>query len=383
MRRRSRCIARLPAGAIGLALMAFALAAPAWALSGGPDPRATALIQELGLKQSEVAARDQPGWRAPKRIVVGYDDPDLIAQLQAVAPEVEVQAAAADPKVRAEQLAGAQGVLGLCNLNTLDAAKELHWIQALSVGVERCVVLPGLTERGIVLTNMQRTSGVPIADTAIAMTLALMRGLPQFGRQQVAARWADGQADLPLMREVSGSTLLLVGLGGIGTEVGRRAHGLGMRVIAIRNSSREGPDFVDRVGLSSELLAYAAQADVVVNSVPLTPDTTGLFNAAFFAAMKPGSYFISVGRGRSTVTADLIAALNNGHLAGAGLDVTDPEPLPADNALWAMPNVIITPHVAAMSDAQNQRYWILAAENLRRYVAGEPLLNVVDIERGY
>jgi phosphoglycerate dehydrogenase-like enzyme len=359
------------------------LTANVWALSGGPDPRATALIQELGLKQSEVAARDQPGWRVPKRIVVGYGDPDLIAQLQAVAPEVEVQAAATDPKARAEQLAGAQGVLGLCNQNTLDVAKELHWIQALSVGVERCVVLPGLTERGIVLTNMQRTSGVPIADTAIAMTMALMRGLPQFGRQQVAGRWADDQADLPLMREVSGSTLLLVGLGGIGTEVGRRAHGLGMRVIAIRNSSREGPEFVDKVGLSSELLAYAAQADVVVNSVPLTPDTTGVFNAEFFAAMKPKSYFISVGRGGSTVTADLIAALGSGHLAGAGLDVTDPEPLPADSALWAMPNVIITPHVASISDAQNQRYWILAAENLRRYVAGEPMLNVVDIERGY
>ncbi|MCB1611309.1 MAG: hypothetical protein KDI60_06045, partial [Xanthomonadales bacterium] len=174
----------------------------------------------------------------------------------------------ADPARRAEQLAGAQAVFGLCDQATLDAAPELHWIQTLWVGVERCVVLPGLLERQILLTNMQRTSGMPIADHAIAMSTALMRGLPQFVRQQQAGHWADAESELPTMREIAGQTLLVVGLGGIGTEVARRAHGLGMRVIAIRNSSREGPDFVAQVGLSEDLLAYAAQADVVVNSLP-------------------------------------------------------------------------------------------------------------------
>jgi phosphoglycerate dehydrogenase-like enzyme len=374
---------RRPAWLAVLLLAVTLLPSLAMALSASPDPRAAALIQELGLKSGAIAARDQPGWAVPKRIVVGYDDPALLQQLQAVAPAVEILTAAAEPAARAEQLASAQAVFGLCNAPTLEAARELHWIQALSVGVERCVVLPGLVERGIVLTNMQRTSGVPIADHAIAMTLALTRGLPQFIRQQQSGHWADQESELPVMREISGRTMLLVGLGGIGTEVGRRAHGLGMQVIAIRNSSREGPDFVARVGLPEELLAFAAQADVVVNSVPLTPETTGLFNAEFFAAMPNGSYFISVGRGQSTVTDALVDALRSGHLAGAGLDVTDPEPLPEGHALWAMPNVIITPHVAAVSEAQNQRYWILAAENLRRYVAGEPLLNVVDIQRGY
>jgi phosphoglycerate dehydrogenase-like enzyme len=122
---------------------------------------------------------------------------------------------------------------------------------------------------------------------------------------------------------------------------------------------------------------------VVVNAVPLTPETTHIFNRAFFDALPRGATFINVGRGRSVVTDDLVAALQSGQLGGAGLDVTEPEPLPAGHPLWAMPNVLITPHVSASSDTQGARYWILIAENLRRYTEGEPLLNVVDIKRGY
>jgi phosphoglycerate dehydrogenase-like enzyme len=343
------------------------------------DPRATALIEQLGLQSSPTAARDLPGWTKPTRIVIARADPAQLAALQAVAPGVELLAAAQGDAL-AGQLAGAQATIGLCDAATLAAAKSLHWIQALSVGVERCVTVPGIGERGIVLTNMQRTSGLPIAEHAIAMTMALARGLPRFIRQQQAGEWREDASD---MREIGGRTMLVVGLGGIGTEVARRAHGLGMRVTAIRNSSREGPSFVSKVGLPSELLAFAADADVVVNATPLTPETTGIFDQRFFAAMKKGGYFISVGRGQSTITDDLVAALRSGQLGGAGLDVTEPEPLPAGHPLWAMPNVIISPHVSASSDAQGERYWILIAENLRRYVAGEPLLNVVDIKRGY
>ena len=122
---------------------------------------------------------------------------------------------------------------------------------------------------------------------------------------------------------------------------------------------------------------------MVVNAAPLTPATTDLFDAEFFNAMKPGGYFINIARGRSVVQDDLVAALRSGQLGGAGLDVTDPEPLPAGHPLWAMPNVIITPHVAGNSDRDDERSWLLINENLRRYVAGEALLNVVDIERGY
>jgi phosphoglycerate dehydrogenase-like enzyme len=189
--------------------------------------------------------------------------------------------------------------------------------------------------------------------------------------------------DAPHLADLEGKTVLVVGLGGIGTEVARRAHAFGMRVIATRASGRTGPDYVSYVGLPDEMLKLAKDADFVVNCAPLTPQTTGIFNREFFATLKPGAYFISVGRGRSTVTADLIAALNSGKLAGAGLDVVDPEPLPSDSPLWRLPNLIITPHVSADTPlAEEQRIAVLR-ENLRRYVAGEPMLSVVDIERGY
>jgi phosphoglycerate dehydrogenase-like enzyme len=344
-------------------------------------PEAVALIAELGLPVSPVASRELPGWRAPTKVAVAFADDARLDRLRAAVPGVALVSLAGDVPL-AGQVADAQAVIGVCSAELLGAARGLHWIQLLSVGAERCVAVPGLAESGIVLTNMQRTSAVPIAEHAIAMMMALARGLPQYGRAQQAGQWLAA-ADEPEMREVGGRTLLVVGLGGIGTEVARRAHALGMRVIAIRNSRREGPDFVAEVGLPEDLHAFAARADAVVSAVPLTPETTDLFDAAFFAAMKPGGWFINVGRGRSVVTDALVAALDSGRLAGAGLDVTEPEPLPAGHTLWSRSNVIITPHVAASSDVQGERYWILVAENLRRYAAGEPLLNVVDIERGY
>jgi phosphoglycerate dehydrogenase-like enzyme len=349
---------------------------------GAPEPEALALIQELQLEAAPTAARDLPGWQVPKRIVVATRDEARLASLRTMLPGIEILAAAEGVELD-RQLATAEVAVGLCNEQTLAAGQRLHWIQALHVGVERCLAVPGFAQRGIVLTNMQRTSGPPIAEHAIALLLALTRGLPHYGRHQQHANWTQEDATALPMREVRGRTLLVVGLGGIGTEVARRAHGLGMRVIATRNSSREGPAFVAKVGLSDELLALAAEADVVVNAVPLTAATTRLFDARFFAALKPGAYFINVARGGSVVTADLVAALKSGRLAGAGLDVTEPEPLPAGHELWRLPNVIITPHVAAASDTQEPRYWILLRENLRRYVAGEPLLNVVDVARGY
>lgn len=177
--------------------------------------------------------------------------------------------------------------------------------------------------------------------------------------------------------------MLVVGLGGIGTEVGRLADGAGMRVTAIRNSRRAGPPFVASVGLSEDLEAYAREADVVVNCLPMTPDTEDLFDAELFAAMKPTAFFINVGRGGTVDTDALVAALVSGEIAGAGLDVTDPEPLPEDHPLWKAPNLIITPHFAAWSNDDSDLRWLLFRENLRRFVAGEQLLSVVDPEAGY
>ena len=214
--------------------------------------------------------------------------------------------------------------------------------------------------------------------------MSLVRGVDLYHGNQLNGQWKPdvgmGRGDF---MELDGRTVLVVGLGGIGTQVARKAHGLGMRVIATRGSRREGPEYVEYVGLADEVNALASQADVVINTVPLTDRTRGMFDAAFFKAMKPTAYFISVGRGRSTVTEDLVEALNTGELRGAGLDVTDPEPLPEGHVLWSTPRVIITPHTGGRSDRSRDRLFLLVQENLRRYAAGEPLYSVVDIERGY
>ena len=341
------------------------------------------LIRELGLRESDTPASAFPGWSTPKKVLVRLDRPERLAGLQAVAPGVEiVPVSSVDEAVSAA--GDTQVLIGYCDEEILSAAPGLHWVQVYSSGVDRCVINPGMHSGNKLLTNGQRIGSPALAEHAIALMMALVRGLDVFHSNQLNGAWqrnvALGSGEF---MELEGRTVLIVGLGGIGTQTAKRAHGLGMRVIATRGSRREGPDYVDYVGLADEVNKLAAQADVVINTAPLTDRTRGMFNAEFFAAMKPTAYFVSVGRGASTVTADLIAALENGELAGAGLDVTDPEPLPEDHPLWAMPRVIITPHTAGRSDKGRDRLFLLVQENLRRYVAGEPMLSVVDIGRGY
>lgn len=362
-------------------LLANLLVPGGYALAQSAD--AIDLIDRLGLRESATASRDLPNWRKPDKIVVFADSTDRVEWLAEVAPGVEL-VAVASPDAILPEIADAQVFVGFCMLSAIKAGTELNWVQTMSAGVGRCTADNTLKDRGILLTNAQRLYGPAMSEHTIALLLALNRRFDQFIKQQAQESWArsvehgdSGTWELP------GRTMLVVGLGGIGTEVARKAHALGMRVIATRNSRREGPEFVEYVGLADELMKLVPQADVVVNVTPLTPATTGLFDAAFFKAMKPTAYFINIGRGRSVVTDDLVAALEQGELAGAGLDVTDPEPLPAGHALWSMPRVIITPHVSARSNKSRDRMWTLVKENLRRYVAGEPMLSVVDLERGY
>ncbi|MEE8594292.1 MAG: D-2-hydroxyacid dehydrogenase, partial [Gemmatimonadota bacterium] len=301
---------------------------------------------------------------------------------QAVAPGVEL-VTAADHEAAVRAATGADAVIGYCSAEILAAGERLEWIQILSAGAERCVTIPAVRDRGLLITNAQRIYGPEIAEHVIAMLYAFSRGLYRYIPEQLEGRWNRNAVPRDRMWELDGRTMFVVGLGGIGTEVARRAHALGMRVVATRRSSRSGPEFVDYVGLADEFGELAAEADVIVNAAPLTPETTGMFDAAFFSRMKPTAYFINIGRGRSVVTDDLVAALEAGELAGAGLDVTDPEPLPQGHPLWGLPNVIITPHVAGSSVEAVERQRTLVRENLRRYVAGEPMLSVVDVDRGY
>jgi phosphoglycerate dehydrogenase-like enzyme len=353
-------------------------AAGIWPMAQAPASDEAALAA-LDMPEAPTPVREMAGWRRPTRVLVSRPTPERLAALQAVAPGVEIVALAGgapDPAV----VAGADALIGSCTASIIAAGKAIRWVQSYGAGVEDCLSSPLIRERGILLTNVQRVLAPAMAEHVMAMALSFARSLNVYRDHQQQTLWRRSPVD---EFTLDGKTMLLVGLGGVGTEVANRAHALGMTVTAVRNSDRPGPPSVSRVGQSPALRDFLKDADFVVNTTPLTDETRNMFNAQAFAAMKAGAYFINVGRGATVVTADLVSALQSGHLAGAGLDVTEPEPLPATHVLWKMPNVIITPHTAPNSEVNVDSRWLVFRENLRRYVAGERMLSVVDTARGY
>ncbi len=335
------------------------------------------LVDDAGLREGTTAMRDVPSWDPSRAVLVR----DIGFELPAFDGFNIVAVSSLEEALTQAGSAGA--IIGFCNDELLAAAPHASWVQIYSAGADRCVTSPKFMSGDVVLTNMQKMSSPVIAEHAIAMMFALLRKLPAYMEDRGSGEWNRSEPYTRGMTTAHGKTMLVLGLGGIGTEIARRGSALGMRVIATRNSSREGPDFVDYVGLSDEILTLAQEADVIVNALPLTDKTRGLLGKEFFAAVQTRApYFINVGRGATVDTDALLAALQDGRLAGAGLDVTDPEPLPPEHGLWQADNVIITPHVSGRGSDRN-RYRLLVLENIRRYLAGDALLNVVDAGRGY
>jgi len=348
------------------------------------EPRAEISIEQLvdqaGITEGGVAISDLPRWKGAHKILVWDMGLDLSGLID-TAPDVEFVLA----KSVAEAMplvADVDAIIGFCTEELIDAAEKLIWVQIYWAGAERCLSVDKIADGTVVMSNMQKMSSPVIAEHAIAMMMALSRNLPQFVNIMKEGDWSAGQRATGGMIPIAGKKLLVAGLGGIGTEVARLGAALGMSVSGTRNSSRNGPDFVEYVGLSHELNDLAASADVIVNALPATDATVDLFDAEFFASAKAGAIFINVGRGKTVVTGDLIAALESGQISGAGLDVTAPEPLPSDSPLWQRDDVIITPHVSS-SGGENERHVVLLLENVSRYVVGERLLNVVDPKKGY
>jgi D-2-hydroxyacid dehydrogenase (NADP+) len=265
------------------------------------------------------------------------------------------------------------------------AARQLKWIHAPSAAVHQ-FLFPEVVQSSVVVTNSTQVHGPVVTEHVLALIFALAKKIPQAAllqRKKVwgqDAMWNDG----PKLREIAQSTLGMVGLGSIGREVAKKASALGMRVIAVRENIEKGrPDGVDAVFAPPDLNQLLAQSDFVVLAPPLTAATDGLMNADRFAAMKPGSYLINVGRGPLVNETALIEALRLGRIAGAALDVFDQEPLPAESQLWDLDNLLITPHTAALTEKLWYRHYELFSENLRRYLAHQPLLFTVDKQRGY
>lgn len=362
--------------------------------TGGAPASAPAVLSAAAL--SSQRAIEEVGASTRGSVValdVGVPPREVTVFLQALSAERQAELAAIAPNLKLVLGLGRdQAVARAAEADAVEAryatpdflaaSKRVVWVQALSAGVDRYLEIPELrTRRGLVFTNLRGVHGPAIADHVFGMLLTLTRGLRERWQQQAEARWQRETLAVPVA--LAGRTLLVVGLGGIGSEVARRGHGFGMRVIGTRRSSTAAEPFVERVGRPEELRALLPEADVVVICAPLTPETEGLFDAASFAAIKRGAILVNIARGKIVDTAALLEALHSGQLAGACLDVTEPEPLPADHPLWKEPNVLITPHVAAEAELSGERGWIVLKENLRRFARGEPLLNVVDREAGY
>lgn len=286
-----------------------------------------------------------------------------------------------------EAVAGAEVYFGLgAPPDLLRAGQSLRWVHTGTAGVAS-LLTPELVERDIALTNSAGVHAPAVAETVIAMMLHFARGLDIAVRAQAAGRWLKAPfdaADAPI-REVAGSLTGVVGYGGIGREVARRVTALGGRVLAVRRrpdaqaAAEPGIDVCGPDGLDRLLGA----SDYVVLAAPETAQTRGLIGARELAAMRPDAVLINVARGALVDEAALVDALRSGRIRGAGLDVFAVEPLPEGHPLWALPNVLITPHVSAYTHAYWQREVALIEENLGRYLAGRPLLNLVDKRAGY
>jgi len=281
---------------------------------------------------------------------------------------------------RAAAAASAEVILGEPDVETIRAAKDVKWVQHWAAGLER---LPReLMEHPCVLTNMQRVFAPVIAESALGLLLSLTRGLaadaiPNFAKR----RWTA--ASVPL-DDLYQKTLGCVGMGGIGTEVSRRAHyGFGMKVLAVDPKPMPRPEWVAELHEPAWLMEMVPQVDVLLSAAPHTRETVKLFGEGVFRAMKKTAYFINVSRGGLVDQDGLARALKEGWIRGAGLDVTTPEPLPPEHALWDCPNLVITPHNSGNAPVRQVRIVRLVAENLRRYASGLPLLNVVDKVKGY
>lgn len=301
--------------------------------------------------------------------------------VRAAAPHLTIRFVA-DGELTASDVADATGLATWrFDPSLLEAAPGLRWLQTGGAGVDS-LPLAELARRGITLTNNSGVHAPNIAEHTLAMMLSFARQIPQLVRAQDRHQWRDTETHRVVF-ELNRQTLLLLGLGDIGLAIAERAVAFNMRVIGVRRRDLPVPNLPIEVAPMSQLADLLAISDHVVTSLPLTPATRNLLAADQLAAMKPGAIIYNVGRGPVINTPDLIAALESGHLGGAGLDVVDPEPLPEDSPLWDMPNVLITSHTSGASPNYWERGAAILIENVRRFGAGEPLTNVVDLEAGY
>jgi phosphoglycerate dehydrogenase-like enzyme len=333
--------------------------------------------------ESELAARIQA---ADPRAEVLFE-PDLLPPARypgdhlgdpSFARDTEGEARWRNLLDRAEVLFGVPGDSTEGLAEAVNSLPGLRWVHATSAGAGEQVRKAGLSPEAlkrVVFTTSSGVHAVPLAEFAILGLLAIAKELPRLVEDQRARTWPEVRRPL---RELSGQTLFLVGLGEIGREVARLAKAFGMRTVGIRRSRKPPPDHVDEVHGPDRLAELAGRADAMVVSLPLTTQTAGLVDRATIERLPASCIFVNVGRGGVVDEPALTDALRERRIAGAVLDVFATEPLPADSPLWTLPNVLVTPHAVAVSPRENERITELFVDNLRRYLDGRPLRNVVE-----
>lgn len=285
---------------------------------------------------------------------------------------------------------------GMIPPRDLSRAPRLRWVQLHSAGINHLRDHP-IWQSDVRVTTASGIHAVPIGELAIALMLALARKIPLMTRLQMRSEWPRGKWNLFLGTELRGKTLGIVGYGSIGREVARIAkHGFAMRVLAMtrsgdhRDHGYHEPGVGDPEGMlpdawftRAQLLDLLTSSDFVLIAAPLTDETRGMIGERELRAMKPTAFLVNIARGGIVDERALVRALQERWIAGAALDVFEHEPLPADSALWQLDNVIIAPHIAAATPHYDDRAVELFCENLRRYLRGDALLNVVDMTKGY
>jgi len=310
--------------------------------------------------------------------------PEAVAALRARFPLINfIHATTSEERAAGLQTCDA-AYTWILNAAELAEAAKLKWVHTSAVAVET-LCLPELFARGIAVSNTRGVQALPIAEHVLALVLALAKQIPFVIENQQQSRWAQNEfmgERLPWL--LHGRTLGLVGVGTIGSEIARRAEAFGMRVIALRRRPAYGViGHVERVYGKDQLDEFLGQCHVTVVAAPLTPETHGLLGAAEFAQMPKGAIVVNVGRARIVDTDALIDALESGHLGGASLDVYPQEPLAADHPLWKTPNVILTPHTSGFRQGHWDEVVELYAENIQRWLKGEPLKYRIEPELGY
>ena len=318
-----------------------------------------------------------------RKLVIVGQSADLVSELRGSSPSnvtiAHVTDRGAGDSILLREVADADAIIGNPTRAVVQAAKKLKWVQITSAGVKP-YLHPELVESDVVMTNAQTLSSAAIADHGFAMLLALTRKLNHFIPDRTNETWKGGNYGL---EELEGKTALVIGTGGIGSHVARRAKGFGMTVIGVDPEEFPPRLSFDRMVYPDRLDKVIPEADVLFVCAPHTKDSEGMIGPAQFELMKRGSYFIALSRGKLYSMDALVKALDDRRLAGSGVDVTDPEPLPAGHPLWKFENAIITPHVATQGLLGTKLRIEVYKENIARFASGEKLRNIVDMRKEY